>query len=74
MRTALATTLAVGIGCIGSTALADVYYYSATGYSDAARTVELFTVSARIENQVTGTAGPPNTYVYFDDIFDLQYT
>ena len=46
MRTSLAIHLAAGIGCIGSNAHADVYYYPATGYSDEARTVELFTVSA----------------------------
>lgn len=66
MKQLMAFAIAKTVAGIGSTAVADVFYYSATGYSDQARTTELFTV--------TGSDEPPNTYVNFNNIFDFEFT
>ena len=44
---------AIGVVCLASTAHAGAMYeYSATAYQDAARTELLFTVTARVENDI----------------------
>ena len=55
---------AIGVACLASTAHAGAMYdYSVTAYQDAARTELLFTVTAKVEDEII--------YEYDDGLFSL---